>query len=146
MKISTKSRYAVMAMMELAMRGEESSLNLNEISKVQGISISYLEQLFAKLRQCGLVKGRRGPGGGYRLGMSPDEITVSDIIAAVNGGDHATLSSKTLTDDNYPAAVLWDRLSNQLVQYLDGITLAQCTMHSEFRQAQPGPGPVQYRR
>lgn len=126
MKISTKSRYAVMAMMELAIREGHQSLNLSEISKIQGISISYLEQLFAKLRQHGLVKGRRGPGGGYQLGKPAEAIAISEIITAVNGHNPITQPATEFNDENYVAAELWNELSKKIYGYLNKISLAQC--------------------
>ena len=126
MKISTKSRYAVMAMMELAIREGQHSLNLSEISKIQGISISYLEQLFARLRQHGLVRGRRGPGGGYQLGRQAEEISISEIITAVNGNNPMQQGPVASEDENYVAAELWNDLSKKIYGYLNGISLAQC--------------------
>ncbi|MCB1666688.1 MAG: Rrf2 family transcriptional regulator, partial [Pseudomonadales bacterium] len=90
MRLSTKGRYAVTAMMDLAIHGEESSVTLADISECQGISLSYLEQLFARLRREGLVEGVRGPGGGYRLAKAAATITVADIINAVGEGVDAT--------------------------------------------------------
>jgi len=84
MRLSTKGRYAVTAMMHLAIHDRYGPVTLAEISQCQGISLSYLEQLFAKLRKQSLVEGVRGPGGGYRLARFPDQITVADIISAVD--------------------------------------------------------------
>ncbi|HKJ95339.1 MAG TPA: Rrf2 family transcriptional regulator [Gammaproteobacteria bacterium] len=138
MKLSTKGRYAVTAMMDLSLRQAAGPVTLADISQSQGISLSYLEQLFAKLRRHGLVSGVRGPGGGYRLARSAGAITVADIIVAVDenadvarrergadcgGGEHC------LTHD------LWRELSAQIHSFLDGITLAEIADRPEVRLA-----------
>lgn len=84
MKLSTKGRYAVVALADLAMQDSASLLSLTEISRRQDISLPYLEQLFVKLRRAGLVESVRGPGGGYRLAKSSSDIRVSDILEAVD--------------------------------------------------------------
>ena len=84
MKLTSKGRYAVTAMLDVAIKEHNGPVPLAEISERQGISLSYLEQLFSKLRQKGLVSSVRGPGGGYKLGKSKSEISVSMIIDAVN--------------------------------------------------------------
>ncbi|MCW8882468.1 MAG: Rrf2 family transcriptional regulator, partial [Sedimenticola sp.] len=84
MRLSTKGRYAVTAMLDLTLNGTDGPVTLAEISETQGISLSYLEQLFAALRSKQLVKGVRGPGGGYYLGREADEISIADIICAVD--------------------------------------------------------------
>lgn len=128
MRLSTKGRYAVTAMMEIAMRQGDGPITLADISAIQGISNSYLEQLFAQLRKNGLVKGVRGPRGGYRLAKTAAEITVADIITAVDekietmrcgGKGDCQDGQRCLTHE------LWQELSDQLYQFLNGITLAQ---------------------
>jgi len=84
MRLSTKGRYAVTAMLDLALQGGEGPVTLAEISETQGISLSYLEQLFACLRGKNLVRGVRGPGGGYYLGRTAENISIADIICAVD--------------------------------------------------------------
>ena len=84
MKLSTKGRYALVALADIALQDGESLVNLSEISKRQDISLPYLEQLFVKLRRSGLVESVRGPGGGYRLAQAPSEIRVVDILTAVD--------------------------------------------------------------
>jgi len=84
MKLSTKGRYAMVALADLALQPDAALVSLGEISKRQDISLPYLEQLFVKLRRAGLVESVRGPGGGYRLAGRPSEIRVSDILAAVD--------------------------------------------------------------
>ncbi|MGH1369096.1 MAG: Rrf2 family transcriptional regulator [Maritimibacter sp.] len=84
MKLSTKGRYAMVALADLALQTDENLLSLTDLSKRQSISLPYLEQLFVKLRRAGLVESVRGPGGGYRLAQSPSDIRVVDILAAVD--------------------------------------------------------------
>lgn len=127
MRIPTKGRYAVSAMLNLAIHERLGPVTIADIADKQNISLSYLEQLFARLRKHGLVEGTRGPGGGYRLGQPADKITVAQIIAAVddkngdgNGREHP-----------YLPYVLWEDLSRQLHQFLDGITLADCINRPE---------------
>ncbi len=128
MKLSTKGRYAVTAMMDLALHDRYGPVTLAEISQCQGISLSYLEQLFAKLRKKGLVEGVRGPGGGYRLARAAADVTVADIVSAVDEKVDATRCSgrrncqegkRCLTHE------LWSDLSRQIFTFLSGITLAQ---------------------
>ena len=130
MKLGTKGRYAVMAMVDLAMYDHGQPITLAEIADRQEISLSYLEQLFAKLRRAGLVKSVRGPGGGYRLAFAADTVRVSDVIHAVDEPIRATRcqpggplscvskSSRCLTHD------LWDELGHQIHLYLNSVTLA----------------------
>lgn len=128
MILSTRGRYAVMAMVELASRGDKKPVTLTDISERQEIPLAYLEQIFAKLRKSGLVKSVRGPGGGYRLNRSAAETWVSDIILAAeepikmtrcDGGAAGCMSPKTrcLTHD------LWEGLGNQIYSYLRAISL-----------------------
>jgi len=128
MRLSTKGRYAVTAMMDLAIHNHQGPVTLAHISVSQGISNSYLEQLFSKLRKNGLVKGVRGPRGGYRLARAPADITVADIISAVDekvdatrcgGKENCQDGERCLTHE------LWEDLSSRLYQFLDSITLAQ---------------------
>ncbi len=125
MKISTKARYAIMAMLELAMHEKQGPLNLTEISQSQGISLSYLEQLFANLRDKGLVKGRRGPGGGYRIAREVKEISVADIMLAVDDSRGAN-NKDTLDGEKYPPAKLWEGLSARIEGFLSNVSLADC--------------------
>ena len=84
MKLTTKGRYAVTAMLDLALHYEQGAVTLSDIARRQGISLSYLEQLFARLRRNGLVDSVRGPGGGYNLAMPPANISVAKIVIAIN--------------------------------------------------------------
>lgn len=126
MRLSTKGRYAVTAMLDLAVHDKKGPVTLAEISECQGISLSYLEQLFAKLRKQGLVEGVRGPGGGYRLAMTPDAISIADIISAVDekvdsticgGKENCQEGERCLTHE------LWNSLSCRIFSFLDGISL-----------------------
>lgn len=123
MKLSTKGRHAVTAMMELALYENKGPVTLADISVQQSISISYLEQLFAKLRQHGLVTGMRGPGGGYCLAKPATDISVANILNAVD--DMVKRQGMAAGESEIPKSLLmWQRLSNQVYDYLDGITLA----------------------
>jgi len=124
MKLSTKGRHAVTAMMELALQHEKGPVTLADISAQQSISISYLEQLFARLRQHGLVTGMRGPGGGYCLARPASEITIASILATVD--DVSRREELPHTQGEVPAGVqMWLQLSNRIYDYLNSITLKE---------------------
>ena len=127
MKLSTKGRYAVTAMMDLALHQGAGPVTLADISRCQGISLSYLEQLFAGLRRQGLVSGVRGPGGGYRLARPADSITVADIIVAVDENVDATRCGGLQNCQNGERCLthdLWSELSDRIYTFLDSISLA----------------------
>ena len=137
MKLSNKGRYAVQALADLAKNGLQKPTNLTEISLRQGISLSFLEQIFLKLKNNNLVKSSRGPLGGYILSRSPDDITISNIIEAVDEkvetvacrreskkGCHGK-SSKCITHD------LWDDLENHINNFLQKNTLRDITHKME---------------
>ena len=130
MKIPTKGRYAVSAMLDLALHDNIRPLTIAEIAEKQNISLSYLEQIFAVLRKNKLVRGMRGPGGGYRLAQPVDSITIAQIIQSV---DEKALSSKDESADYLPYE-LWVELSKQIFSFLDGITLAECLTNFETRE------------
>lgn len=135
MKLSTKGRHAVTAMMELALFQKKGPVTLADISVKQSISISYLEQLFAKLRQHGLVTGMRGPGGGYCLARDADEITIANILNAVD--DMVKRQGATVTEGEIPGSLLmWQRLSDRVYEYLDGISLAEA-VQAQAEESQP---------
>ncbi|GIX30438.1 MAG: Fe-S cluster assembly transcriptional regulator IscR [Porticoccaceae bacterium] len=128
MRLTTRGRYAVTAMLDLALHASNRPVSLADVAARQQISLSYLEQLFARLRQSGLVQSVRGPGGGYRLGREPEEISVADIIDAVNESVDATHCNGQ--GDCWSGEVclthhLWEDLSRQIHGFLAGITLAQ---------------------
>lgn len=130
MKLTTKGRYAVSAMADLAAFGDEAPVALSDIALRQGISLSYLEQLFAKLRRAGLVTSMRGVAGGYMLSDAPQNIRVADIISAVDEEIKTTAcaagstvgcqgtTARCLTHD------LWDELGRQIDIFLNAVTLA----------------------
>ena len=129
MKLSTKGRYAVMAMVDLARQDGSGPVALSDIAERQDISLSYLEQLFGKLRKGAQVKSVRGPGGGYLLARHPSEMRISDIILAVDEPIKATRCtpgspegcrtdrSRCLTHD------LWEELGNQVFSFLNSVSL-----------------------
>src|SRR5690606_35624268 len=126
MQLTTKGRYAVTAMLDLSMHGQGGPVNLAEISDRQGISVSYLEQLFAKLRRNELVKSVRGPGGGYVLGRDSHQISVSDVIQAVNERMDVTScggSGDCFHGQQCMTHELWEDLSTQLKDFLSAISL-----------------------
>ncbi|WP_374382409.1 Rrf2 family transcriptional regulator [Dongia sp.] len=130
MRLSTKGRYAVMALVDLATNSQGRPVSLADISSRQEISLSYLEQLFAKLRRAGLVKSVRGPGGGYLLARPADDTRIADAILAVDEPIRATRckpntatgchsdKSRCLTHD------LWEELSRQIHLFLSSVSLA----------------------
>ena len=127
MRLTTKGRYAVTAMLDLALNKEKGPVSLADISERQGISLSYLEQLFAKLRKCALVTSVRGPGGGYLLNQECEQISVASIIDAVNESIDATGCNN---QGNCQAGEiclthhLWSDLSDQIHSFLSDISLA----------------------
>ncbi len=127
MRLTTKGRYAVTAMLDLAIHADKEPVTLADISSRQGISLSYLEQLFARLRRSGLVLSVRGPGGGYRLADTTSAITVAGIIAAVDESVDATrCEGKGNCHDGEICLThhLWDDLTQRIQQFLGGISLA----------------------
>jgi Rrf2 family iron-sulfur cluster assembly transcriptional regulator len=128
MRLTTKGRYAVTAMLDLAINRENGPITLSDISKRQGISLSYLEQLFSKLRRNGLVDSARGPGGGYRLSRDADEITIVEVIEAVDeniSADHCKGMKNCRDGQGCLSHELWTELSCQIREFLSNITLAQ---------------------
>ena len=135
MKLSTKARHAITAMMDLAINDKYKPVTLVDISQCQGISLSYLEQLFAKLRKGGLVIGVRGPGGGYRLARSPHEISIAQVVSAIDENvqpqpEPAELSMQF--DERCLTHQIWDELSTKIFKYLDGVSLGEFTDRPEY--------------
>ena len=135
MRLTTKGRYAVTAMLDLSLNSSLGPVNLSDISRRQDISLSYLEQLFAKLRRRKLVSSVRGPGGGYRLGRSDKQINVAEIIDAVSesldttkcqGKGDCQLGETCLTHH------LWQDLSDQIHTFLSNISLADLVSKREI--------------
>ena len=143
MRLTTKGRFAVTAMVDLALAQGEQPVTLAAISERQKISLPYLEQLFGKLRRRALVDSVRGPGGGYRLAQEMAQISVADIILAVDetldstqcgGKENCHGDSKCLTHD------LWANLNQQIFGYLGGVSLKQLV--DEHRPAAHGVAQV----
>jgi Rrf2 family iron-sulfur cluster assembly transcriptional regulator len=135
MRLTTKGRFAVTAMIDVAMHGGDGPVTLAAVSERQRISLSYLEQLFGKLRRCGLVDSVRGPGGGYNLAKSSDQLSVADIIVAVDepidatqcgGRENCHDDRRCMTHD------LWASLNEHIFTFLSGVSLAELV-----RQQQP---------
>ena len=127
MRISTKGRFAVSAMIEVAIREKFGPVSLSDVALRQQISLSYLEQMFCKLRHHGLVASTRGPGGGYTLGRSTEAITVADIIGAVEtpetqAGPHDRLASQDLVQD------LWDAMNAKVFEFMQSVTLSSLVL------------------
>lgn len=127
MRLTTKGRFAVTAMMDLALRGDDGPVALASVSERQDISLSYLEQLFGKLRRHKLVDSVRGPGGGYCIARPLDRVTVADIIRAVDeqldatqcgGHENCQDEHRCMTHD------LWSTLNNKMYEYLASVSLA----------------------
>lgn len=135
MKLSTKGRYAITAMMELALRHKQGPVTLADISVEQSISVSYLEQLFAQLRKHSLVTGLRGPGGGYCLRRPASEISIADILRAVDESLEAVAqpvsTEAAQAEQRGESLLLWDQLSHQIYDYLDSISLAQAVAQKD---------------
>lgn len=126
MRLTTKGRYAVTAMLDLALHADSGPISLADISGRQEISLSYLEQLFAKLRRNELVSSVRGPGGGYRLSRDSAEIFVAEIVDAVNESVDATGCgglNDCLDGEVCLTHTLWCDLSKQIHNFLSGISL-----------------------
>jgi Rrf2 family iron-sulfur cluster assembly transcriptional regulator len=137
MKLTTKGRFAVTAMLDLAMRQNRGPVTLAAISERQHISLSYLEQLFGKLRRAKLVSSVRGPGGGYNLAQAPQQITVADIVTAVDepldatqcgGKENCHDEKRCMTHD------LWATLNEKMYDYLTSVTLADLVAHQNGKQ------------
>ncbi len=125
MKLTTKGRYAVVAMVDIARSGAGRPISLAEIAERQGISLAYLEQLFCKLRRSGLVASVRGPGGGYRLGREAGAIPIADIILAVD--DRLCADEEAATDTEVGECAiraLWRALADHVQSFLRSVSLA----------------------
>ena len=132
MRLTTKGRFAVTAMVDLALRQNRGPVTLAAISERQHISLSYLEQLFGKLRRAALVSSVRGPGGGYNLAQPPASISVADIVSAVDepidatqcgGKENCHDDKRCMTHD------LWATLNEKMQEYLSSVSLADLVAH-----------------
>jgi len=163
MRLTSKGRYAVSAMVDLTHHRNEGPVNLAAISERQFISLSYLEQLFRRLRESGLVKSVRGPGGGYLLNKDPAEISVADTIRAVDEQIQATRCVNALRGchrgHRCDTHELWDSLGQHIYRFLDVVTLedvcekrvhldtvALAPVEDYLRSDCPEPGPVVHER
>ncbi|MGH7019582.1 MAG: Rrf2 family transcriptional regulator [Brevundimonas sp.] len=148
MRLSTKGRYAVMAMADLARNGADRAVSLAEIATRQEISLSYLEQLFARLRKSGLVKSVRGPGGGYRLAREAHETAVAEIVLAVDEPIRATRcvgagSPKgcMIKGERCITHHLWEDLGQEIHRYLASVSLED-VIQNRTGQARMGAAPA----
>ncbi|MDX1590213.1 MAG: Fe-S cluster assembly transcriptional regulator IscR [Oleiphilaceae bacterium] len=136
MRLTTKGRYAVTAMLDLAIHGDQGPVSLADISSRQEISLSYLEQLFARLRRVGLVQSVRGPGGGYCLARDNESIYVAEVVDAVNESLDTTRCNNKADCQNGVTCLthhLWSDLSDQIHQFLSNISLADLMRKHEIR-------------
>ena len=129
MRLSSKGQIAISGMIFLALNGKDRAMTAAEIAADQGISVSYVEQLFANLRESGLIEGVRGPGGGYRLSQDPKDITVADIVTSVDDRTYAMRENRLPNyggNVRYMSQMMWSTLSRSIYQFLHGITLQDC--------------------
>ena len=136
MKLTSKGRYAVTAMLDVTIHAVSGPVSLADISERQEISLSYLEQLFSKLRKNGLVISIRGPGGGYRLGKCSAKIAISDIISAVNESVDATKcqgKGNCQGGEQCLTHSLWEELSQRIEDFLKNITLAELVAKNDVK-------------
>ena len=133
------------SMLDVALHQDEGPITLADISVCQGISPSYLEQLFAKLRAAGLVEGVRGPGGGYRLARPADEISIADIVEAVDERSSKKRMVSAHAQEHCLSHRLWDELSERIHEFLSGITLADFSEREEIKQLVKAMDPKERR-
>ena len=145
MRLTTKGRYAVTAMLDLSIHASKGPVNLTEISQRQAISLSYLEQLFSKLRQHHLVESTRGPGGGYSLARNAEKITMADIVSAV---DFSTDSedSNSSEANNWMSSELWASLNEKMLAHLQSISLRQLVSEQRAKGITVEPAPSVVKR
>lgn len=135
MKLTTKGRYAVTAVLDLSFHQDAGPVSLADISERQDISLSYLEQLFARLRRNNIVVSTRGPGGGYSLSRAAEEISMAEIIVSVDESYDATNCKNDKTENGCSGVQqclthdLWSELSKEIHGFLDGISLAELKTH-----------------
>ena len=137
MRLTTKGRYAVTAMLDLALHKNQGPVSLSDISSRQAISLSYLEQLFSKLRRCELVSSVRGPGGGYELKRGSGEIFIAQIIDAVDESVDTTKcqgAGDCQGGETCLTHYLWEDLSEQIHTFLESISLADLVAKNEVKK------------
>lgn len=133
MKLTTRGRFAVTAMADLALYADGSPISIAQVSERQHISLPYLEQIFCRLRRAGLVESTRGPGGGYKLSRAAEEMTVAEIISAVDENMDTTQCGGEGTCQGGVACIthhLWQDLNGVIDRFLEGVTLAQLVKSS----------------
>ena len=136
MKLTTKGRYAIIAMVDLRLNGTIGPIRLKDVSKRQNISLSYLEQLFSKLRLSGLVKSVRGPGGGYVLNKNPSEINLLDVIIAVDENIDQTQCGGAMNCINEKPCLthfIWTDLNTIINEYMQGINLGDIASREDVK-------------
>lgn len=150
MNLTTKGRYAVMAMVDLAQKGDSGPVSLADIAQRQDIALSYLEQIFMRLRRAGLVQSVRGPGGGYVLGRRVEDIAIADIVVAVDESIKMTRCSSTSeggcssTKAKCVTHNLWEGLSRTIYGYLHSVSLADvCSRNIPLTPPTPNTWEVQ---
>jgi Rrf2 family iron-sulfur cluster assembly transcriptional regulator len=137
MKLTSKGRYAVTAMLDVALHSRNGPVSLADISERQEISLSYLEQLFARLRKGQLVSSVRGPGGGYKLGRAANDIAIGEIIRAVDESVDATRCQGQADCQGGQRCLthtLWQDLSDRISQFLNGITIGELMTKNEVKE------------
>lgn len=137
MRLTSKGRYAVTAMLDVALHAQQGPIPLADISERQEISLSYLEQLFSRLRRHQLVVSVRGPGGGYKLGRQASEIAIGEVIRAVDESVDATRcqgKSNCQQGERCLTHSLWADLSDRISSFLDDITLAELMAKGDVKQ------------
>jgi Rrf2 family iron-sulfur cluster assembly transcriptional regulator len=140
MRLSTQSRYGVRAIFDIAYHSEGLETQVKDISRRQGISARYLEQIFQKLKKAGIINGKRGPSGGYFLSKKPEEITVGDIVRITEGGIDPVLclNSEDLSKpcdkvNGCVTRIIWNEAGKRLKDYFDSITVKDlCNMAQEM--------------
>lgn len=145
MKLTTKGRYGLRAVVDLAVNNENEAVALSQIAERQGISMNYLEQLIARLKKSGIVNGIRGAQGGYVLAMPPEKISVGDILRALEG-DLSPVDCFELNNNDTPCSnsdicvtkYVWKRISDSINEAVDGIMLSDLVAESRRVQAEAG--------
>ncbi len=144
MRLSTKSRFAVTAMIDVALREDRGPVSLSAISERHQISLSYLEQLFSKLRQHHLVESTRGPGGGYSLARNAEKITMADIVSAVDFSSDSEESNSEA--NNWMSSELWASLNEKMLAHLQSISLRQLVSEQRAKGITVEPPPSVVKR
>ena len=145
MRLTTKGRFAVTAMIDLAMRQHNGPVTLAGISQRQKLSLSYLEPLFGKLRRHELVESTRGPGGGYTLARPMRDVSVADIIFAVDEPlDATSCGGKENCHEDGPCMTheLWSNLNKKMIEFLDGVTLQELVDQQRGRETKAPPKQI----